>query len=362
MLPRRYRLLARPARPPPKSSYSQKCGMYNRRSSPLQLDDFLLKYDRWALQLVYHSQLHYGRKHINRSFADGPKTAEQLKPAGRLPTRSTVFKTDSYSYRHERQTIIYTDWFRSRSDMSTSTSRAATTGRRLPATTVPPIRHPVSFQRAAERTDRLRYGTQRRQPTSETARQLRAEVGGFIYQSLTHRTSNLFFGFRERLRMIPAADLNLKRPKIVVRGRSEPTSCSRALNFDIAYYDGESKNQIVSMPVSQASGVASRYALTRAASRNWGWGKYRPPERSSRTKKCSGKPTSTGAQPQPVLELGEASIRGSWLLLGVTRPHMTAYEDSRFRRCAAWVTTQHAQSSRSSWARNGSLTMSADRW
>ena len=45
---------------------------------------------------------------------------------------------------------------------------------------------------------------------------------------------------------------------------------NNSIRFSVTYYRSESKNQIVSMPVSQASGVASRYSNT-GRIRNWGW-------------------------------------------------------------------------------------------
>ena len=45
---------------------------------------------------------------------------------------------------------------------------------------------------------------------------------------------------------------------------------NNSIRFSVTDYRSESKNQIVSMPVSQASGVASRYSNT-GRIRNWGW-------------------------------------------------------------------------------------------
>ena len=89
----------------PKSSYSQKYGMYNETElTSLQLStDFLLKYDR-KLGAGFNITANLGGSIINRSFVQTAKTAEQLKQPGVYSLANSVnrIKTDSYSY--ERQT------------------------------------------------------------------------------------------------------------------------------------------------------------------------------------------------------------------------------------------------------------------
>lgn len=89
----------------PKSSYSQKYGMYGETElTSLQLStDFLLKYDR-KLGAGFNITANLGGSIINRSFVQTDKTAEQLKQPGVYSLANSVnrIKTNNYSY--ERQT------------------------------------------------------------------------------------------------------------------------------------------------------------------------------------------------------------------------------------------------------------------
>ena len=152
-----------------------------------------------------------------------------------------------------------------------------------------------------------------------------AQVGNDTkpYRTSNYLTASDFAGNFQIPRT--AADLNLK-PEIVSSwevGADIRLFRSR-LNLDVAYYDSESKNQIVSMPVSQASGVASRYSNT-GRIRNWGW-EVSVNGTLVKTKKVQWKAYANWAlNRNRVLELGDGV--DSWIVASYSsHAYMTAYE------------------------------------
>ena len=290
----------------PKSSYSQKYGMYGETElTSLQLStDFLLKYDR-KLGAGFNITANLGGSIINRSFVQTDKTAEQLKQPGVYSLANSVnrIKTNNYSY--ERQTnSIYRLVSLSWRDASNNNSYF-----------YPSVSASVLLNELID------FGTARDIVNLVKLRGSFAQVGNDTkpYRTSNYLTASDFAGNFQIPRT--AAALNLVSSWEV--GADIRLFRSR-LNLDIAYYDSESKNQIVSMPVSQASGVGNRYSNT-GRIRNWGW-EVSANGTLVKTKKVQWKAYVNWAlNRNRVLELGDGV--DSWIVASYSsHAYMTAYE------------------------------------
>ena len=310
----------------PKSSYSQKYGMYSEQElTSLQLStDFLLKYDR-KLGAGFNITANLGGSIINRSFVQTDKTAEQLKQPGVYSLANSVnrIKTNNYSY--ERQTnsiygLVSLSW--------RDAVYLDITGRNDWSSTLPSSNNSYFYPSVSASVllnELIDFGTARDIVNLVKLRGSFAQVGNDTkpYRTSNYLTASDFAGNFQIPRT--AADLNLK-PEIVSSwevGADIRLFRSR-LNLDVAYYDSESKNQIVSMPVSQASGVASRYSNT-GRIRNWGW-EVSVNGTLVKTKKVQWKAYANWAlNRNRVLELGDGV--DSWIVASYSsHAYMTAYE------------------------------------
>lgn len=310
----------------PKSSYSQKYGMYGETElTSLQLStDFLLKYDR-KLGAGFNITANLGGSIINRSFVQTDKTAEQLKQPGVYSLANSVnrIKTNNYSY--ERQTnsiygLVSLSW--------RDAVYLDITGRNDWSSTLPSNNNSYFYPSVSASVllnELIDFGTARDIVNLVKLRGSFAQVGNDTkpYRTSNYLTASDFAGNFQIPRT--AADLNLK-PEIVSSwevGADIRLFRSR-LNLDIAYYDSESKNQIVSMPVSQASGVGNRYSNT-GRIRNWGW-EVSANGTLVKTKKVQWKAYVNWAlNRNRVLELGDGV--DSWIVASYSsHAYMTAYE------------------------------------
>ena len=310
----------------PKSSYSYKYGMYSEQElTSLQLStDFLLKYDR-KLGAGFNITANLGGSIINRSFVQTSKTAEQLKQPGVYSLANSVnrIKTDNYSY--ERQTnsiygLISLSW--------RDAVYLDITGRNDWSSTLPVSNNSYFYPSVSASVllnELIDFGSARNVVNLVKLRGSFAQVGNDTkpYRTSNYLTSSDFAGNFQIPRT--AADLNLK-PEIVSSWEvgADIRLFQSRLNLDIAYYDSESKNQIVSMPVSQASGVGSRYSNT-GRIRNWGW-EVSVNGTIVKNKKVQWKAYVNWAlNRNRVLELGDGV--DSWIVASYSsHAYMTAYE------------------------------------
>lgn len=309
----------------PKSSYSQKFGMYNETEiSSLQLStDFLLKYDR-KLGAGFNVTANLGGSIINRSFVQTSKTAEQLKQAGVYSLANSVnrVKTDSYAY--ERQTnslygLLSLSW--------RDAVYLDITGRNDWSSTLPVDNNSYFYPSVSASVllnELIDFGSARDVVNLVKLRGSFAQVGNDTkpYRTGNYLSTSDFSGNFSIPRT--AADPMLK-PEIVSSwevGADIRLFRSR-LNIDVAYYDGESKNQIVSMPVSHASGTANLFGNT-GRIRNYGW-EVAATGTLVKTKNVQWKAyVNWSLNRNEVLELGEGV--DSWIVASYSsHAYMTAY-------------------------------------
>ena len=310
----------------PKSSYSYKYGMYNETElSSLQLSgDFLLKYDR-KLGAGFNLTANLGGSIINRSFVQTIMTAEQLKQPGIYSLANSVnrIKTDNYSY--ERQTnsiygLVSLSW--------RDAVYLDITGRNDWSSTLPVNNNSYFYPSVSASVllnELIDFGSARNMVNLVKLRGSFAQVGNDTkpFRTDNYLTSSDFSGNYQIPTTIAAPNL---KPEIVTSWEvgADIRLFQSRLNLDVAYYDGESKNQIVSIPVSYASGVAKYYGNS-GRIRNWGW-EVSANGTLIKTKQVQWKAyMNWSLNRNRVLELGEGV--DSWIVASYSsHAYMTAYE------------------------------------
>ena len=256
----------------PKSSYSQRYGMYREGNvSSLQLStDFLLKYDR-KLGAGFDMKLNFGGSIINRMFRETTQTAEQLKQPGVYSLANSVERVKPNNYDYERQTnslygLIQISW------------RDAVfldiTGRNDWSSTLPVNNNSYFYPSVSASVllnELIDFGAARNVVNLVKLRGSFAQVGHDTqpYRTTDYLSSSDFAGNYQ----IPGTMNNANlRPEIVSSrevGLDQRMFRNR-LGVDLAYYNNTSKDLIVNMPVSSASGVTKRFANA-GTIRNYGW-------------------------------------------------------------------------------------------
>ncbi len=256
----------------PKSSYSQRYGMYREGDvSSLQMSlDFLLKYSR-KLGAGFEMKLNFGGSIINRMFRETTKTAEQLKQPGVYSLANSVERVKTQTYDYERQTnSLY--------GLAQFSWRDAIfldiTGRNDWSSTLP-INNNSYFYPSVSTSillnELIDFGSLRNTFNLVKLRGSFAQVGHDTkpYRTTDYLSSSDFPGTYQ----IPGTmnNANLK-PEIVSSWEVglDLRMFRNRLGIDLAYYDNTSKDLIVNMPVSSASGVTKRYANA-GVIRNYGW-------------------------------------------------------------------------------------------
>lgn len=310
----------------PKSSYSQKYGMYRKQElSSLQLlTDFLLKYNR-NLGAGFNISANLGGSIVNRSLVQTTMTAEQLKQPGVYSLANSVNRIKTVNYAYERQTnslygLVSLSW--------RDALYLDITGRNDWSSTLPVNNNSYFYPSVSTSVllnELIDFGSARNAINLIKLRGSFAQVGNDTkpYSTLNYLTSSDFAGNFQ----IPRTTANLDlKPEIVTSWEvgADIRLFQSRLNLDIAYYDNVSKNQIVSMPVSQASGVASRYNNA-GRIRNWGW-EVSVNGTILKTKKVQWRAYVNWAlNRNRVIELGEGV--DSWIVASYSsHAYMTAYE------------------------------------
>lgn len=256
----------------PKSSYSQRYGMYREGNvSSLQLStDFLLKYDR-KLGAGFDMKLNFGGSIINRMFRETTQTAEQLKQPGVYSLANSVERVKPNNYDYERQTnslygLIQISW------------RDAVfldiTGRNDWSSTLPVNNNSYFYPSVSASVllnELIDFGAARNVVNLVKLRGSFAQVGHDTqpYRTTDYLSSSDFAGNYQ----IPGTMNNANlRPEIVSSWEVglDLRMFRNRLGVDLAYYNNTSKDLIVNMPVSSASGVTKRFANA-GTIRNYGW-------------------------------------------------------------------------------------------
>ena len=256
----------------PKSSYSQRYGMYREGNvSSLQLStDFLLKYGR-KLGAGFDMKLNFGGSIINRMFHETTQTAEQLKQPGVYSLANSVERVKPNNYDYERQTnslygLIQISW------------RDAVfldiTGRNDWSSTLPVNNNSYFYPSVSASVllnELIDFGAARNVVNLVKLRGSFAQVGHDTqpYRTTDYLSSSDFAGNYQ----IPGTMNNANlRPEIVSSWEVglDLRMFRNRLGVDLAYYNNTSKDLIVNMPVSSASGVTKRFANA-GTIRNYGW-------------------------------------------------------------------------------------------
>jgi len=256
----------------PKSSYSQRYGMYREVDvNSLQLSmDFLLKYSR-KLGAGFNMKLNFGGSIINRMFGETMKTAEQLKQPGVYSLANSVERIKTVTNDYERQTnSLY--------GLAQFSWRDAVfldiTGRNDWSSTLP-VNHNSYFYPSVSASillnELIDFGSAYNYINLVKLRGSFAQVGHDTkpYRTTDYLSSSDFPGTYQIPGTMNNADL---KPEIVSSWEVglDLRMFRNRLGIDLAYYDNTSKDLIVNMPVSTASGVQRRYANA-GTIRNFGW-------------------------------------------------------------------------------------------
>ncbi len=256
----------------PKGSYSQRYGMYREVDvSSLQTSmDFLLKYGR-KLGAGFDMKLNFGGSIINRMFRETNKTAEQLKQPGVYSLANSVERVKTTTYDYERQTnslygLIQFSW--------RDAIFLDITGRNDWSSTLPVNNNSYFYPSVSASVllnELIDFGTARNIVNLVKIRGSFAQVGHDTkpYRTTDYLASANFPGTYQ----IPGTMNNANlRPEIVSSWEVglDLRMFRNRLGIDLAYYDNTSKDLIVNMPVSSASGVTKRFANA-GTIRNYGW-------------------------------------------------------------------------------------------